>query len=243
MNRHYRLIIFVFFTILLQAFFMRDFSDFQLQYPFLLGVPLTSNSQLNYQFLIYWYLPIVALTFYFSGFINDVLEKKGVLEIIRNHNLKKWILKRLFFMSSFLLVFIVFQTLVFLIFFPNNQLISFEQLVLWINYYLMLLILIGIQLVLELIFSSKIALLCINIYIVGSLLLTQEIYDNSWSNLYFVAYLTVPNYGMGFKTGYNIIHFYTEIINRHVTLPVLITVNLLILLFVLKRMKKIDILP
>ncbi|MFH0346688.1 DUF2705 family protein [Bacillus vallismortis] len=243
MNRQYRLIIFVSFTILLQAFFMRNFQDFKLQYPFLLGVPITSNNQLNYQFLIYWYLPIVALIFYCSGFVNDVLQKKGVLEIIRNHNVKKWILRRYFFMSCVLLAFTVFQVLVFFIFFPNKQLISLEQLVLSINYFLMLFTLIGIQMVLELIFSSKVALLFINIYIVGSLLLTQEIYDNNWSGLYFFAYLTVPNYGMGFKTGYNIFHFNTEIINEHVTLPVLITVNLLILFFVLKRMNKIDILP
>lgn len=243
MNKQYRLLIFVFLTIILQVFLMENFLGVSLQYPFLLGVPISSNIQMNHQFLIYWYLPIAALTFYFSDFVNQAFQKKGILKIIRNYDVKKWVLKRFLFIACILLIYILFQVVLFSSINSYKQSISIDQFLLLLNYFFMLLSLIGLQMVLELTFSSKIAILCINIYIVGSILLTQEIYVNDWSNLYFIVYFMIPNYGMGFKTGYNISHLNTEIINRHADLPVLIIVNLIIVFFVLKRMKKIDILP
>ncbi|NIK13414.1 hypothetical protein FHR85_002867 [Alkalibacillus almallahensis] len=221
---------------------MSTFDAVNSVFPFLYGVPIVHSYQLETKFLLYWYLPIAAFSFYFTGYIKNALMTYGKAVIIRNYSKSKWILKRFIGMIYALCLFVLFQISIFYLFLSGkHSLPDGEETVKLISiYYLTLVVIFSIQLLLELYVSPQISQLIINIYIVLSVLLTKQLYLTGSSET--IYYFFITNYGMGFKTGISSIPQYqTIIIDYWVGIFVLLIFGLIILSFSMRRLKNIDI--
>ncbi|MCR8872004.1 DUF2705 family protein [Peribacillus frigoritolerans] len=239
-----KIFIFVVITIIIQAVLMRNFDFLHTGYLFLDGVPITSSYQLESKFLLYWYLPIVAMSFYFTGYFKKIVQTYGKLILIREYNKTKWMLIRYFLLMRDLILFVFCQISVFSIdiLLQHNELHIVENLQKIFMYYLSLLIIFSIQLLLELLLDIQIAQLIINIYIVISVIAVKMFFTNDVTK--FIYYTLIPNYGMGFRNGLsnNVPLFQSDLINSTIGLYILLSLQILLVVISIVKFKKIDIL-
>ncbi|MBR0581375.1 DUF2705 family protein [Bacillus altitudinis] len=240
-------IFWIFLSIVFQMIFIKSNSSIELIFPFLSGVPVSSSTQLENLTLLYWYLPIVAMSFYFSGYIRDNLYSYGKLKLVRNYNKSKWIVLRFTNMMLTLLGFVLIQILVFYlssIYLEHNfNTFTFttEIFMLIIMYFLTLLCLFSIQLTLELFITPQLSQLALNMYIIVSIFAAKQLYTlNAPSFLYYVL---IPNYNNGFRTGlshFNGIEKY--LIHYPIGLLILIILQIGLVFLAAFKIKKMDIL-
>ncbi|WP_404819747.1 DUF2705 family protein [Terribacillus saccharophilus] len=241
----HKTLIFVLLSILIQPLlYLRFDIDFEVP-AFLLGVPVTSALKMNYEFMLYWYLPIATLTFYFTGFFKENLSTYGILKITRNYNIRLWLFNRYKYIVFFLIIFVLLQLATSYLYL--STLVSDNtHLLLWtlrlsINYFITLFVIISLQLLLELFTSPQTAQLTINLYIVFSLLSVNEIYLNHWASASNISYIMLANYGMGYKSGYDIPNINTDIINSGFLIPILAVVGSISIFISYRRLKSMDI--
>lgn len=80
-----KLIILVVICLFLQAILFMAF-DFPFKtLPILDGFPVGLATPVVTRLLLYWYLPIIAFSFYISGNLKDLLSSYGFLQISRNY--------------------------------------------------------------------------------------------------------------------------------------------------------------
>lgn len=83
-----KLIILVVICLFLQAILFMAF-DFPFKtLPILDGFPVGLATPVVTRLLLYWYLPIIAFSFYISGNLKDLLSSYGFLQISRNYKKK-----------------------------------------------------------------------------------------------------------------------------------------------------------
>ncbi|MFB1049999.1 DUF2705 family protein [Paraliobacillus sp. JSM ZJ581] len=230
--------LFVLLTIIIQVVFTSKFNLINTQFPFLDGVPITSAFQLEYKYLLNWYLPIVSISFYFSGYLSKLVEAQSIVFFIRNYSKSQWIIKQFLSMVLFLFTFIVFQSLLFALTTPDNLVFSFGNLSKsFLIYFLTLVTLFSMQQLLELYIKPEIAHLTINIYIVLSVLFAGEIYQNST----FFSYFLLPNYGMSFKNGLSQVpEFKIYSVNYFNAMIILVVIELIVIGLSVRRIKNMD---
>lgn len=241
MLKNRALFILVVIIMIIQAVFLNHFDTLYSSFPFLDGVPITSSYALENKFLVYWYLPIVAMSFYFTGYCNDVLKTYGKVIIIRNYGRTRWLYHRFGSMMIVTFIFVVIQVLIFRFLLTDStiNLEVIEVIKLLAMYFLTLSTLFALQLAMELFISPQVSQLIVNAYIVVSILITKQIYLIGGG---FIYYLLLPNYAMGFRNGLTSIpEFQTPIISYPISITVLIIIIALIVGFSISRIKKIDI--
>lgn len=210
--------------------------------PFTDGVPLSASFVVINRYLLNWYFPVIAISFYISGFMGESLSKYGKLLIVRNYSKTLWILKEFQWLALNLLLFVVVQFLIFWFGpFPESSNSFWDVSRLILMYYLTLFTLFCIQLLLELFMSQQISLLILNSYIIISIILSSSLPSTK-----FVAalnYMFLPNFGMGFRNGLNSIGaFQTTNIQYQFCILILLALILIIIFLAVKRFNKIDIL-
>ena len=230
-------IIFILVLFLLQAKLMiPDDANF----AFLLGVQIAGNTKMVSDELMYWLLPIIALTFYFSGFIRDSLSKYGFLYIIRGISRIRWWIQKIVVAICTVIIFILLQLLIFYMMTDTTiDTTSTEFIGLVIQYFLMLMTLIFIQLTCELFIESNVAHLIITLYIVSSVLIAHIIYPFVPSNQYF--WLFLPLNGMGANTGVAMLNSISALISTQVAISVLFISMVAVFILSIVKVKKIDI--
>ena len=239
-----RLFLFVILTIIVQVITINNFNAIYTSFPFLDGVPITSSYALENQYFIYWYLPIVGMSFYFSGYLSDELQTYGKILFTRNYSRKKWVIKRYLSLIIVLSLFIIVQLISFNFLLEDTSFIILSQekiIILLVMYFLTLLTLFSIQLLLELYMTPQLSQLVINAYIVVSVLITKQLFTIGAPK--FIYYFFLPNYGMGFKTNSsNIPQFQNEVVNYTIGFLILLILLASVLLFTIAKVKKMDIL-
>lgn len=91
-----KLIILVVICLFLQAILFMAF-DFPFKtLPILDGFPVGLATPVVTRLLLYWYLPIIAFSFYISGNLKDLLSSYGFLQISRNYKKEYWLMKQFF---------------------------------------------------------------------------------------------------------------------------------------------------
>lgn len=229
--------LFVLVTILMQTIFINKFNLLYSGYPFLDGVPATPSESLNYRYLLNWYLPIISMSFFFTGYLKDTIYTYGPSFFIRSYSKPKWVMKRLCYLAVILGFFVLFQWMLSIVTIQEWTFPAFALLA----YFLTLYLLFSMQLLLELYLKSEIAQLVINIYIVFSILVSSHL-DSSLlgeGNNYFF----VPLYGMGFRNGLSdIIQFQTHDIHLFSGFVILIVLLLGVALISMLKVKKMDLL-
>ncbi|MFG6497019.1 DUF2705 family protein [Fictibacillus sp. UD] len=241
MLKNRALFLLVVIIMIIQAVLLNHFDTLYSSLPFLDGVPITSSYALENKFLVYWFLPIVAMSFYFTGYCSDVLKTYGKVIIIRNYGRTRWLFNRFVSMMIVTLIFVVIQVLIFRFLLTDStiNLEGIEVIKLLAMYFLTLSALFALQLVMELFISPQVAQMVVNVYIVVSLLLTKQIYLIGGG---FIYYLFLPNYAMGFRNGLtSISEFQTPIISYPIGITVLMIIIASIVGFSISRIKKIDI--
>ncbi|EAE1035758.1 DUF2705 domain-containing protein, partial [Listeria monocytogenes] len=89
-----KLIILVVICLFLQAILFMAF-DFPFKtLPILDGFPVGLATPVVTRLLLYWYLPIIAFSFYISGNLKDLLSSYGFLQISRNYKKEYWLMKQ-----------------------------------------------------------------------------------------------------------------------------------------------------
>nr|WP_309100367.1 DUF2705 family protein [Fredinandcohnia onubensis] len=236
-----RLFIFVLFTIIIQAIVINRFELIHSKFPFLDGVPITPSESLNFRYLLNWYIPIIGMSFYFSGFLSTAITNYGPSFFVRSYSKEKWVYKQLFSISFHLFLFVCFQTVINL-FTPTELSFTFVHFMkLFILYYLTLFILFSIQSLLDLFVQPEISLLIVNLYIIFSILAVNGMINYQLPQ--FVKYIFMPNIGMGFKNGLTIIStFQMDIIQfNYIECLLFLVIDLLLIsILVVKRVKKMD---
>lgn len=230
--------LFVLLTIIIQVIFTSKFNLINTQFPFLDGVPITSTFGLEYRYLLNWYLPIISMSFYFSGYLSELVKAQSVVFFIRNYSKSKWILKQYLSMILVLFTFVVFQALLFAFTTSDNLVFSFENFSKsFLIYFLTLVTLFSMQQLLELYIKSEFAHLAINIYIVLSVLLAEKVYHAST----FFSYFLLPNYGMGFKNGLSQVpEFKIYSVDYFNAIIILIFIQLIVIGLSFRRIKNMD---
>jgi hypothetical protein len=238
MVKNKKFFIFVLLTIIIQAIVISKFNLISTEFPFLDGVPLTSSQALEYRYLLNWYLPIISISFYFSGYLSNLVKTQGAVFFVRAYSKPKWIIKQYVSIIMVLLLFIIFQTVIFSFMRLGNSVFSIENFIKSFSiYFLTLLTLFSIQQLLELYIKPEIAHLIVNVYIVLSILITTDQQNvSSFSN-----YFLLPNYGMGFKNGLSQIpEFKMYIIDYFRGIIVLLIIQFTVIGLSIKRIKKMD---
>ncbi|MBB3908823.1 DUF2705 family protein [Anoxybacteroides rupiense] len=185
-------------TIIMQGILLDTLNLINTNFPFLDGIPITSSHALEYRYLLNWYLPIIGMSFYFSGYLSDVTRIHGIAFFVRTYSKSKWIIKQYLRILAHLLLFIALQMFVSVLFDLGQSTFSKPNLIKALSMYLLtLLVLLSIQLLIELYVKESVAHLIINIYIVFSVLITNQLH--SFPKLF--HYFFLPVYGMGFRNG------------------------------------------
>ncbi|RZI50147.1 DUF2705 domain-containing protein [Aeribacillus pallidus] len=235
-----KFLIFVLLAILMQEILISGFDLLNTNFPFLDGVPITSSQALEYRYLLNWYLPIISMSFYFSGYFSDFTRIHGIAFFVRTYCKSKWIIKQYLYMFIVLLFFTMFQIVICTFFELGTSTISITNFIKSLSIYLLTLqTLFSIQLLLELYINPKISHLIMNIYIVASVLMSNQLYGSSK----LLQYLFLPNYGMGFKNGLSQIPEFPEhTIDYFTGLPILLIMQILIMFLSIYKIKKMDLL-
>ncbi|MCD2368424.1 DUF2705 family protein [Bacillus sp. BS3(2021)] len=230
--------LFVVAAIILQAMLMISVSTDA--FPFLDGIPIAASEFL----ILYWYLPIVSLSFYFTGYVKFNLNSYGILKLSRKYSKSKWIVSR--YISTMLVLFIFTLTQLF-VFYINTIMIHDNQYVfnnnffkLTIMYYLTLLVLYSIQLLLELFVSPHIAQLIVNIYIVFSLFIAKQLYLLEAPKA--MNYFLISNYSNGYRNGLSSLFDIENVcIDYSVAFFILIILQITIVTMSILKVRKMDI--
>lgn len=235
------LFLFVLATIILQATIVYNSELLYTNFPFLDGVPVTTSFLLENRYLLTWYLPVVSMSVYFTGYLGDTLGKYGKILMVRNYSKEKWVLKQYIHTATNLLVFVLCQIFVYYWLSIGYPLLSLEVTIkLVVMYYLTLLSLFSFQLLLELYISPQISQLAVNTYIIFSIFLTSNMFEYNLPKMYY--YLMLPNYGMGLRTGLSDIdNFSNTVMEFSIGFIIIILFQIVITLLSVNRIKKIDI--
>ncbi|MGD2436095.1 DUF2705 family protein [Bacillus velezensis] len=212
-------------------------------FPFLDGVPISTSN--DYFLILYWYLPIMAMAFFITGYFRVALHSHGMLNLTRNYSRFKWILTRFLNVMFVLFLFVSAQILFFytnsVMFQPYYQIFNKMFILLTVMYYLSLLITFSFQLLLELFIEPQLAQLTTNIYIIFSIILAKQLYIIGAPN--FISYLLIPNYGNGFRNGLSYVAVHQGVIIHYtVGFFILITLQICIIGVSVLKFKKMDIL-
>ncbi|MFE8065315.1 DUF2705 family protein [Priestia megaterium] len=237
-----RIFICVIFIIIIQSILLSNIDVVEFPVTFLDGIPITSSFALENRFLLLWYLPVIAISFYFSGYMSDMLRTYGKVVIVRNYSKSMWVIKQYLSMIKILLVFVLCQIGAFYFSTLGNSIFSSDEIIkLIIVYFFTLNTLFCIQTFLELYISPQVSQLIINLYIIFSILITKALYFISAPKLLY--YFLLPNYGMGFKIGVGKhTEFQTHILQYWSCFIVLIIIQITIWILSIFRLKKMDIL-
>ncbi|RYL87313.1 DUF2705 family protein [Sporolactobacillus sp. THM19-2] len=237
-----RSFLFVLVLIIIQSLLSHRFDPLNAPFLFLEGVPVSMQSGIMYQLLIYWYIPIVGMSFYFCGKVHETLVSYGQLKIIRNFSKSRWMLGFYGRLYLFVLIFVLIQVCCTWI---SNQgwatdlarPVILQQLILYI---LALIVLFSMQMFLELFVNGQVAQLITNLYIILTILLTYFNYSfHGWSVL---NYLGIPNYGMGLRTNLTTLNTFGEaLVPSEIGMIILIFIESCILYFSIRRIKVMDI--
>lgn len=230
--------LFVVAAVILQAILMTSVSTEA--FPFLDGIPITASEFL----ILYWYLPIVSLSFYFTGYVKFNLNSYGILKLSRKYSKSKWIVSR--YINTMLVLFI-FTLIQLFVFYINTVMIQDDQYVfnnnffkLTIMYYLTLLVLYSIQLLLELFVSPHIAQLIVNIYIVFSLFIAKQLYLLEAPKA--MNYFLISNYSNGYRNGLSTLFDIENVcIDYSVGFFILIILQITIVTMSILKVRKMDI--
>ncbi|ARM71671.1 TPA_asm: DUF2705 domain-containing protein [Listeria monocytogenes] len=239
--KNQKLIFLVVICLLLQAILFSFFKFPFKTLPVLDGFPVGLATPIITQLMLYWYLPIVAFSFYISGNIKDLLSNYGFLQISRNYKKEYWLMKQFLKLFLKITLFICLQIILISIITPfyiswTSQLFS-----LTLGYFLMLLTIFSLQYLLELFIDAQKALLIINGYVIISILAADLIYQNT--TVTWPYYLLIPNYGMGYRTGLSTFSdTSTSLISEPINGLILLVVLLCVFIIAIKKFKTTDIL-
>ncbi|MBC1936424.1 DUF2705 family protein [Listeria grandensis] len=201
-------------------------------YPFLAGVPMTVSAVTTSIYLMVWYLPIVALGFYFTGFVKDSLSQYGVLLLVRQYSKWRWLLKRFLYLIIVTGIFVSLQVAVHICFFQKGMPFSEAILVAVFFYFVTLIVLFSIQVTLEIVTDVQIAFLVVNIMAICSVLAMPSLMVMHAPKL--VVYFLFTNLGMDYRRG--------EISTMIETMLVLLAIEIVCISIAMYKIKKIDIL-
>ncbi|MBF2356250.1 DUF2705 family protein [Listeria welshimeri] len=236
-----KLIILVFVCLFLQAILFMTF-DFPFKMlPILDGFPVGLATPVVTRLLIYWYLPIIAFSFYISGNIKDLLSNYGFLQISRNYKKEYWLMKQFLNLFIKIILFICLQLALISLITTYYIHWTTQFFYLTLGYSIMLFTVFSLQYLLELFLDAQKALLIINSYVVISILAADLIYQNTTAT--WPYYLLLPNYGMGFRSGFiSSADTYTLLTSKPTSLIILLVVLLSIFIVANKKFKTTDIL-
>ncbi|NRG38541.1 DUF2705 family protein, partial [Bacillus subtilis] len=81
------------FLILVAIIFQATLSSYNNNnvFPFLDGIPISTSDQYDYQAILLWFIPIVSLSFCFSGSIREKYISYEQLKLVREHSKAKWV--------------------------------------------------------------------------------------------------------------------------------------------------------
>lgn len=236
------LLLIVVITMIIQSYslpekYIANFKDeIPVTFFFLLGVPL----EINYSILMMWCLVFTSISFYFSGYLSDIINNYGPYILVRNANKTEWLLKTYLSIAVRLLALVFLQTVIWILilYILKYDALSFYNIPLIIKsvfiYYLSLLAIIILQTSLELYLSPEIAMLLINLYVILSILVKYLLYNHG-ANVVF-SYFLIPNFANVLQTDlFNNNYFVIKYQYAFFTLSVLILITIVISIKTLKR--------
>lgn len=239
MIKNKRLFVLVLLSIIVQMFFLK-LSNLEIsQFPFLDGVPLTSSRMLTYQYLLYWYFPVIVMSFYFSGNLREAIRFKGIPYITRKYSKSMFMMKQFLSMFFSLVFFISFQFFIFTLFKVNTYDLSLNTYTyMMIIYTGSLVVMFSMQMYMELLFKAEIAQLIVSIYILVPILLSAEFQKTAmFSNYFFLS-----NYAMGLRNGLNDLDLLSNtIVNSSYGMIGIMLLEVLLVRLSIQRFKKLDI--
>ncbi|MGY2644091.1 DUF2705 family protein [Bacillus inaquosorum] len=238
------------FLILVAIIFQATLSSYNNNnvFPFLDGIPISTSDQYDYQAILLWFIPIVSLSFCFSGNIREKYISYEQLKLVREHSKAKWVISQFLNITVILLIFTLSQITIFYIYslvsLHNLDVISVFNngfVMMALMYYLTLLNLFSFQLFLELYYTSQIAQLNISVYIIFSLILTKKLVQLNSPKI--IHYFLIPNYSNGLRTGLSdFSHSGTSVIKPSLGLFILIILQVTIVILSVLKFKNIDML-
>ncbi|WP_141603788.1 DUF2705 family protein [Terrilactibacillus laevilacticus] len=243
MIKRKKLFIFVIATVIIQVLYMQPLNFSNVTFPFLDGVPMNTSYQLQNRFLLNWYVPLVSISFYFSGLLKDELIEYGPMIITRNTSRIGWVLKKYVYMLLILVVFLICQLAIFYFYSHLNHQLNIHKHIYkaLLIYYVTLVLLYSLQIFLEMFINPRLSLIIMNVYIVFSILIVVTL-----ENLHFpmfLNYLFFPNYLMGFRNGLSdITQFNHVIIHFSLGLWTVIIINMIVFILLILRITKIELL-
>ncbi|MBR0011345.1 DUF2705 domain-containing protein, partial [Bacillus subtilis] len=198
-----------FFITLVAIIFQASLSSYNNNknvFPFLDGIPISTSGHYEYQNILLWFVPIVSLSFCFSGSIRDTYISYEQLKLVREHSRVKWVTSQFLIITVVLLIFTLSQIAIFYIYslvslhnLDINSVINKRFVMMTLMYYLTLLNLFSFQLFMELYYKSQIAQLNISVYIIFSLILAKKLVQLNSPKV--IHYFLIPNYSNGLRTG------------------------------------------
>lgn len=239
MIKNKRLFVLVLLSIIVQIIFLK-LSNLEIsQFPFLDGVPLTSSRILTYQYLLYWYFPVIVMSFYFSGNLRESIRSKGIPYITRRYSKSIFMIKQFLSMFFTLLFFIAFQFFIFKLFKINTYDLSINTyMYMMIIYVGSLVVIFSIQMYMELLFKSEIAQLIVSIYVLAPTLLSAEFQKAAM----LLNYFFLSNYAMGLRNGLNDLDVLSSnIVNSSYGMISIVFLEILFVWLSIQRFKKLDI--
>lgn len=140
-----KLIILVVICLFLQAILFMAF-DFPFKtLPILDGFPVGLATPVVTRLLLYWYLPIIAFSFYISGNLKDLLSSYGFLQISRNYKKEYWLMKQFLKLLIKVILFTSLQLALIFIFTPYSIYSTAPFLYLILGYSIMLFTIFSLQ--------------------------------------------------------------------------------------------------
>ncbi|RLQ94885.1 DUF2705 family protein [Falsibacillus albus] len=237
MIRRKGMFILVLLVMVMQAFLINKFNLLHTRLPVLDGVPVVPSAGMEYRYLLNWYLPVIGISFYFSGYLSQMMTVYGTPFFIRNYSKFRWVLKQYYSIALSLLLFVVIQMLIGLVWEHSAGIQWMSALKMTFIYYLTLLVLISFQTFLDLFVQSELSVVLVNLYLVFSVLGFRWL--SSLDESINLTYLLIPNYGMGFKNGLSkVTEFQTDYIPFLNGSYVLILILILVILGSVMKINK-----
>jgi len=237
MIRHFSFFLFVTSSFIVQAIFSNHFQLFSFYGSFVDGVPFTLSHGLVYKYLLIWYLPIASISFYFSGYLEDV-RKYAIVLFVRSYNRMKWMLKQYIYAFVVTMIFIFIQTFIMFLFRACSENIWTPNGIKGLSMYLLsIYTLICLQWFLELYVGARFSHLIVNLYIILSILLSNELHDG----LNWLHYFFIPDHGMGFRNGLSSSTAFEQyVIHFSIGCLILLFSQFLLVCFSVRKIKKMD---
>ncbi|MBE2941210.1 DUF2705 family protein [Anoxybacillus flavithermus] len=237
MTRHFSFFLFVVGSFIVQAIFANRFQLFSFYGLFVDGVPFTSSHSLVYKYLLIWYFPVASITFYFSGHLEYV-RKHAIVLFVRSYNRVKWMLKQHIYAFVVMVVFIFIQTFIMFLFRACSDNVWTLNGIKGLYMYLsMIYTLVCVQWFLELYVEARLSHLIVNLYVLLSILLSNELHDG----LNWLHYFFIPDYGMGFRNGLSSsTAFEHDVIHFSIGCLILLFSQFLFIYFSVRKAKRMD---